>query len=54
MRRNDIGPAVQVGMSDRNGGGNGSWNSAHGTAGCGQADLGRTHGMGLYYCFATN
>jgi hypothetical protein len=41
-------------MSDRNGGGNGSWNSAHSTTGCGQADLRRTHGIGMYYCFAVN
>jgi hypothetical protein len=52
--RENTGPAVQVGMSDRNGGGNGSWNSAHSTTGCGQADLRRTHGIGLYYCFAIN
>jgi hypothetical protein len=52
--RENKGPGAQVGMSDRNGGGNGSWNSAHGTTGCGQADLRRTHGIGLYYCFATN
>jgi hypothetical protein len=26
----------------------------HGTAGCSQAALGRTHGIGLYYCFAIN
>ncbi|MEP5633090.1 MAG: hypothetical protein ABJP79_14510 [Tateyamaria sp.] len=30
-----------------------SWNSAHGSAGCGQADLPRTGGAGLLYCFAT-
>jgi hypothetical protein len=29
-----------------------SWNSAHGSAGCGQADLPRTGGAGLLYCFA--
>ena len=52
--RTNTGASVQVGMSDRNGGGNGSWNSAHGTSGCGQDDLARTHGIGLYYCFATN
>ena len=27
--RKNTGASVQVGMSDRNGGGNGSWNSAH-------------------------
>ena len=50
--RENTGPNAQVGMSDRNGGGTGSWNSAHGTSGCSQNDLGRTHGIGLYYCFA--
>ena len=50
--RNGIGPMAQVGMTDRNGGGNGSWNSAHPTGGCGQADLVRTHGRGTFYCFA--
>ena len=29
-----------------------SWNSSHGTAGCGQADLTKTGGAGLLYCFA--
>jgi hypothetical protein len=52
--RLNTGANAQVGMSDRNGGGNGSWNSAHGTTGCGQADLRRTHGQGMYYCFAIN
>ena len=31
-----------------------SWNSAHGSAGCGEADLLRTGGAGLLYCFATD
>ncbi len=31
-----------------------SWNSAHGSAGCGEADLPRTGGAGLLYCFATD
>jgi hypothetical protein len=52
--RENTGPNAQVGMSDRNGGGNGSWNSAHGTAGCSQDALARSHGVGMYYCFATN
>ena len=39
---------------DRNGGGNGSWNSSHGTTGCSQTALNRTHGVGMFYCFATN
>ena len=29
-----------------------SWNSAHGSAGCGKDDLPRTGGDGLFYCFA--
>ncbi|MEP3347818.1 MAG: hypothetical protein ABJN34_02300 [Litoreibacter sp.] len=31
-----------------------SWNSAHGSAGCGAADFPKTGGAGLLYCFATN
>jgi hypothetical protein len=53
LRQNTAANA-QVGMSDRNGGGNGSWNSSHGTTGCSQDDLARTHGIGLYYCLAIN
>jgi len=30
-----------------------SWNSAHGSAGCGVDDLPKTGGAGLLYCFAT-
>jgi hypothetical protein len=30
-----------------------SWNSAHGSAGCGADDLPKTGGAGLLYCFAT-
>ena len=43
-----------VGHHDRTGGGANptSWNSAHGSRGCGQADLQGTGGDGLYYCFA--
>lgn len=29
-----------------------SWNSAHGSAGCGKSDLPKTGGAGLLYCFA--
>jgi len=47
-------PNAQIGFPDRNGGGSGSWNSAHGTRGCAQADLPKTHGVGLFYCFAIN
>jgi hypothetical protein len=52
--RNNPGPAAQIGLSDRNGGGNGSWNSSHGTRGCSQEDLAFSHGVGLFYCFAIN
>jgi hypothetical protein len=29
-----------------------SWNSSHGSAGCGQEALVKTGGAGLFYCFA--
>jgi hypothetical protein len=45
-------PNVQIGFPDRNGGGNGSWNSSHGTRGCSQYALPMTHGVGMFYCFA--
>ena len=54
IRGNVTGAAAQVGLSDRNGGGNGSWNSAHPTGGCSQEALPRSHGVGLFYCFAIN
>jgi hypothetical protein len=46
--------SAQVGHHDRQGGGQNpnSWNSAHGSRGCGQADLQGTGGNGLFYCFA--
>jgi gluconolactonase len=44
--------SVQVGHFDRTGGGNISWNSAHKSRGCGQANLVSTGGAGLLYCFA--
>ena len=44
--------SAQVGHSDKQGGGNGSWNSAHPSRGCGQANLVATGGAGLFYCFA--
>jgi len=31
-----------------------SWNSSHGTAGCGKDDLPKTGGAGLFYCFAAD
>ena len=43
-----------VGHHDRGGGGANptSWNSAHGSRGCGQSDLQGTGGNGYFYCFA--
>jgi hypothetical protein len=45
---------AQVGHHDRHGQGDGSmsWNSAHPSRGCSQADLQATGGAGLFYCFA--
>lgn len=31
-----------------------SWNSSHGSLGCGAEDLPKSGGAGLFYCFATN
>ena len=45
---------MQLGHHDKNGGGNGSWNSAHGSRGCSQPNLVATGGAGLLYCFAIN
>ena len=45
---------AQVGHSDKQGGGNGSWNSAHPSRGCSQENLVSTGGAGLFYCFAVN
>ncbi len=46
--------SAQVGHHDRTGGGPvpSSWNSAHGSRGCGQANLQATGGNGYFYCFA--
>jgi hypothetical protein len=46
--------SVQVGHFDRTGGVPTalSWNSAHPSRGCGQANLVSTGGAGLFYCFA--
>lgn len=44
--------AAQVGHSDKQGGGNSSWNSAHASRGCSQENLVSTGGAGLLYCFA--
>jgi hypothetical protein len=48
--------SAQVGHHDRQGGGDNptSWNSAHGSKGCSQANLVATGGAGRFYCFATN
>ena len=45
-----------LGHHDRQGGGGNpnSWNSAHGSAGCSQANLVRTGGNGFFYCFAVD
>jgi hypothetical protein len=45
---------VQLGHSDKQGGNNSSWNSAHGSRGCSQPNLVATGGAGLLYCFAVN
>jgi len=46
--------SAQVGHHDKVGGGPRptSWNSAHGSRGCSQANLQATGGNGLFYCFA--
>ena len=46
--------SAQVGHHDKQGGGERptSWNSAHGSRGCSQANLRATGGDGLFYCFA--
>jgi len=46
--------SAQVGHHDRHGGGNTSWNSAHGSRGCSQENLQGTGGAGLFYCFAAD
>jgi len=46
--------SVMLGHHDRTGGGNTSWNSAHGSRGCSQGNLVATGGAGLLYCFAAN
>ena len=45
--------SARVGHHDRIGGGQyaTSWNSAHGSRGCGQSNLQGTGGNGLFYCF---
>ena len=46
--------SAQVGHHDRHGGGNTSWNSAHGSRGCSQEALRSTGGNGYFYCFAAD
>jgi hypothetical protein len=48
--------SARLGHFDKQGGGDSpnSWNSAHASRGCSQANLVATGGAGLYYCFATN
>ncbi len=48
--------SAQVGHHDRRGTGPNttSWNSAHASRACSQADLVATGGSGLFYCFATD
>ena len=48
--------SAQVGHHDRQGGGDipTSWNAAHGSKGCSQANLVSTGGAGRFYCFAAN
>jgi hypothetical protein len=43
--------SAMVGHHDRTGGGSTSWNAAHPSRGCGQANLVSTGGAGLLYCF---
>lgn len=46
--------SATIGHHDRHGGGNLSWNTAHGTRGCSQKALTMTGGAGLLYCFAAD
>jgi hypothetical protein len=50
---NGAGYAI-VGHHDRLGGTTTSWNAAHGSNGCSQANLASTGGAGLFYCFAAD
>ncbi len=45
---------ARLGHSDKQGGGNSSWNSTHPSRGCSQEALIRTGGAGRFYCFAIN
>ena len=46
--------SAQLGHSDKQGGNNGSWNSAHPSRGCSQPHLVATGGAGLLYCLPVN
>ena len=46
--------SAMLGHHDRHGGGNVSWNAAHQSRSCSQADLRATGGDGLFYCFAAD
>ncbi len=46
--------SAQLGHSDKQGGGNSSWNATHPSKGCSQQNLVATGGAGLFYCFAVN
>ena len=46
--------SAQLGHTDRMGGGNTSWNSAHASRGCSQDALISTGGAGMFYCFAAD
>ena len=52
----DAAGSAQLGHVDRQGGGAAatSWNSAHGSRGCSQANLVATGGNGYFYCFAAS
>jgi hypothetical protein len=47
--------SAELGFFDRGEGDNStSWNTGHGTHGCGEEDFRSSGGAGLFYCFATN
>ena len=45
---------AQLGHFDKQGGGNGSWNSSHPSRGCSQGNLVGTGGAGFLYCFTVD
>jgi len=48
--RNNTGPGAEIGKSDDSG----PWNSQGVSGGCSHEALARSHGAGLFYCFAIN